>query len=644
MIIRRVKLRNIKSYYGEHTLDLQVANTGGQLHLIGAQNGSGKTTLFESVNACLFASQENPILKANDLSRGGDAQEMEVEIEFEHESQLHRLNRRWVRRPGHRETSANSVSLISSVENVAAGDRLADDGEITRFINDLIPRQISHFFLFDGEQIQEFTDEAADSVREALERLLGLHHYIQLLSDLQPIERDLKDERDSLDIGEDLNTKLRERDAAESELKDIDRNISRNEGAARRAKSDYDDLQRKVSDIDSVFDESYRARRRELEERRDNLNDDAGRKESELKSLISTELVVALFWPMIQDAYKEIVASPDYGKSQTSLEPEELVQFLWEQRSVITSALGEESPDTLQSILTPIAGVDTGQSLHYEGVETLARMVNDSSSLLWSTLASIDDINSELSQIVTDLNSLPSSDSITMDTRSLHQEMEEALTRKTRYENNLANLNSEKNRLAQELERLAAAISELSGKDSEFKRIESELILCRKVQRVLEHYIADYRATRVRELEDVFNRKFRELTNNPQVVSRVEIDRDSFDINVTLQSDANLAASEGSAGQKEVLAFALIASVVELSNKQLPIVIDTPLARLDDVHRNNILTKFFPEVGEQVIVLATDAEVGLDQRRRLEPYLASEHHLVRDAEGRTSIKGGYLVQ
>ena len=643
MIIRKVKLRNIKSYYGEHTLDLRVANTGGQLHLIGAQNGSGKTTLFESVNACLFASQENPILKANYLSRGGDAQEMEVEIEFEHDQRLHRLNRRWVRKPGLPETSANSVSLISSVSN-EAGDRLTDEGEITRFINDLIPRQISHFFLFDGEQIQEFTDEAADSVREALERLLGLHHYIQLLDDLRPIERDLKEDRDSLDIGEDLNTNLRERDTAESKLKDIERNISRNEDAVRRAKSDYDDLQRNVSDIDSVFDESYRARRRELEEQRDNLNNDAVRKESEIKSLMSTDIVVALFWPLIQDAYEEMVESPDYNKPQASLKPEELVQFLWEQRSAIVSALGEESPDALQSILMPIAGVDIGQSLHYEGVETLARMVNDSSSRLWSTLASIDDINSELSQIGTELSSLPSSDSVTMDTRSLHNEMGEALTRKTRHENNLANLNSEKNRMAQELERLDVAINELSEKDSEFRRSESELTLCRKVQKVLERYIADYRTTRIRELEDVFNKKFRELTNNPEVVGRVEIDRDTFDINVALRSDANLAASEGSAGQKEVLAFALIASVVELSNKQLPIVIDTPLARLDDAHRNNILTKFFPEVGEQVIVLATDAEVGLSQRLRLVPYLASEHHLVRDADGRTSIKEGYLVQ
>ena len=62
MIIRKIKLRNIKSYYGEHVLELPRPNTSRNLHLLGAYNGSGKTTLFEAINACLFATQGKPIL------------------------------------------------------------------------------------------------------------------------------------------------------------------------------------------------------------------------------------------------------------------------------------------------------------------------------------------------------------------------------------------------------------------------------------------------------------------------------------------------------------------------------------------------------------------------------------------------------
>ncbi len=68
-------------------------------------------------------------------------------------------------------------------------------------------------------------------------------------------------------------------------------------------------------------------------------------------------------------------------------------------------------------------------------------------------------------------------------------------------------------------------------------------------------------------------------------------------------------------------------------------------ARLDTAHKDNILTKFFPYVGQQVLVLSTDSEIGFTQYGQISPYIASAHHLVRDAEtGQTSIKEGYLVQ
>ena len=325
MIIRKIKLRNIKSYYGEHILDLPRPTPGKQLHLLGARNGSGKTTLFESINACLFASKANPILKANHLSRSVNAQEMEVEIEFEHEGQLHRLSRIWGRNPGRPETSANSVTLKSFLQNLGDNkDSSRDEDEITLFINNLIPHQISHFFLFDGEQIQEYTDAAADSVRDALERLLGLHHYTQLLEDLNGrVESELKSARDSLNIREDLNKRLDARDSVEARLKTNARNISLAKKAAREVSRELEALERRESSIDSVFDEQFQARRRELEERRDTQKGDIEIKESELKNLISNELIVSLFWPQIQQAHKELTDSQPSSNSPAYLELEE---------------------------------------------------------------------------------------------------------------------------------------------------------------------------------------------------------------------------------------------------------------------------------------------------------------------------------
>ena len=54
---------------------------------------------------------------------------------------------------------------------------------------------------------------------------------------------------------------------------------------------------------------------------------------------------------------------------------------------------------------------------------------------------------------------------------------------------------------------------------------------------------------------------------------------------------------------------------------RLPIIIDTPLSRLDSAHRDNIVNNYFPNAGEQVIILSTDTEIDKDYYRKLEPRL-----------------------
>ena len=597
MIIRKIKLRNIKSYYGEHVLELPRPTHGRNLHLLGAHNGNGKTTLFESVDACLFATRDNPILTASHLSRGIPAQDMEVEIEFEHDGQLYLLNRIWVINPRESETSSRSTILNSFLENRETREsfRSEDDEEtITAFVNYLVPRQISHFFLFDGEQIQEYTDASAESVRDAIERLLGLHHYIQLLQDIrQEIEPSLRRARNALNIREDHTEKLNARDSTETDLKANSRRISQIKKSINETRSALEELERSISRIEPVFDEDFKIKRRELEGRRSRLLTDIESVDGELKKLISNDLVISLFWQEIQRAYSESSNGQLPNNSQELFELEGLIRFLWGHRNEVVSALSEESPESLQSLLTPVTENQIEASLYDEGVQLLAQVIEGSSGKLWTILDRVADLNAELNRTDHELSALPSPDSIDVDMRSFQQEFADNQRILVRHESSLGELLAEEKRLQQELDKINDDLRRLGERNAEFRRIDAQWTIGVNVQKVLERFIDDYRSSRIRELEDTLNRKFHELTNSPETVDRIEIDRNTFDINTILRSEANLAASEGSAGQKEVLAFSLIASVVELSNAQLPMIIDTPLARLDTVHRDNILSNFF---------------------------------------------------
>ena len=65
---------------------------------------------------------------------------------------------------------------------------------------------------------------------------------------------------------------------------------------------------------------------------------------------------------------------------------------------------------------------------------------------------------------------------------------------------------------------------------------------------------------------------------------------------------------ERSAGAEQIVALALIDGLNRTARKTGPIIMDTPLARLDPKHRSNVL-KYLPEMAEQVILLVHEGEI-----------------------------------
>lgn len=55
--------------------------------------------------------------------------------------------------------------------------------------------------------------------------------------------------------------------------------------------------------------------------------------------------------------------------------------------------------------------------------------------------------------------------------------------------------------------------------------------------------------------------------------------------------------------------MALYWALVQLSNHEVPFVIDTPFARIDSEHRANITKKFFMDLKGQVFIFSTNEEI-----------------------------------
>ena len=88
-----------------------------------------------------------------------------------------------------------------------------------------------------------------------------------------------------------------------------------------------------------------------------------------------------------------------------------------------------------------------------------------------------------------------------------------------------------------------------------------------------------------------------------------------------------------SAGERQILAISILWSLSELSKTNIPVIIDTPLGRLDSKHRNQLITKYFPEAGPQTIILSTDEEIVGDYYKTFKPYIGKEYLCSESKEG-----------
>lgn len=96
-------------------------------------------------------------------------------------------------------------------------------------------------------------------------------------------------------------------------------------------------------------------------------------------------------------------------------------------------------------------------------------------------------------------------------------------------------------------------------------------------------------------------------------------------------------------GEKQIFIMALYYSLVSLCNNELPFVIDTPFARIDTEHRQNISKHFFCELKGQVFILSTNEEINSSHVQILKYKIAATYMLENSDNKRTVVvKNSYF--
>ena len=649
MYLTKVEIKNFRVYQGEHVLDLAPPSPDRNVVLIGGLNGAGKTSLFSAIVLGFYGQDAAGLVferRAGDdlrrvyaryleecLSFGAKAQgenEMSVAITFVHEGDEVRVHRYWWFEDGRLDDESVTIYVNRQPLPIHLDNGDERKQVLQEYIEGVAPARVAKFFFFDGEEIRSIASRDPDeAVVDGLNQLLGFHALQRLTDDLQALKSSIRRELPkALELGVV--------EAAE----DVDRarkSVQEAEAALREATARLTQLTENTSVLEQRVNEFFGGRALSRLEATDALSDrerQLATVQAEIQAFVSETLVLSmptdLFERTVRRARREaqrrrakearsrLRASRDKVLAEALKDP--LEPPLTRQQK---SALRKQFKDAWTNIIEPRSGGSRELFGHFtvEELERLPEVLDETRSIarqeLKSKIARKNHLESQIRRLrgVQGLFDGGRADQLLMEKASLLEKrlQEEAVVQK---------LERDVNFHRQELGNKTAVLSRLEEQLTGTAAVKSELDAVERFQNAAAGFMGELRRKRSSSLSESITDMMGRLVHKEELVSSVEISAEDFAIRIFDRKGDEVL--NPSAGEREVFALSMVWGLARISNRSLPVIIDTPLGRLDQMHRANFVERFLPAAGEQVIVLSTDSEIDERWYEVLKPHVAQE--------------------
>ena len=660
MILERLVLHNYGPYLGRHEIDLTPTPPKRPVVLFGGMNGGGKTSILNALQLVLFGRQSQ-VWQAKDtgyeahlrkcIHRKVNSEEgAGIELTFRSSNQgveqtIH-VSRYW---------RANGAKVKESLDVIRDGELdtvLAENW--ADWVEDFVPARVAPLFFFDGERIEELAnpEKSAEILRSAVHSLLGLDIVDQLHTDLEILER--------------RKRKVAEKDSASAPLlqreQELDREVTRlaskladyhQQTASQQ--NDVDRINKRLTEVERQLANQGGAafeNRHQLEAERDRIAEHVAKLEEDLRAAAAGGLPLFALTSDLQEleegsrvgqdaASRATLAAVLESRDRAVLEQAialkaskallaGLSHFLEDDRSKRTKPATEAPPLLDQGNLTRVHALLThvlpselnkaqdllkqidGHELQIQTLERKLAAIPDE--------ARIKPLLSERDQLRNDLEAKGRAQDIT-------REMIRVET-------------LEHERARKSLEALRLELAETMLDDEDTSRTLKHSI---KARETLHRFRDRVLQGHVERIEKLALESFSALMRKKHLVSDLRIDPATFMVDLRDESGVRVPPENMSAGERQLLAIALLWGLSRASGRPIPTVIDTPLGRLDSSHRSNVVSRYFPFASHQVILLSTDEEIDESFHKQLQPHIARSYRLdCDDRKQVTSVNEGYF--
>jgi DNA sulfur modification protein DndD len=667
MLLRSVRLIDVGQYGGGHEFDLVPRRSDRPVILFGGHNGAGKTTFLNSIPLCLYgraflgtrvktedyqvylyklihrARGKNPELPLD----GASGRTASIQVVFEHsvmgDTEVYVVTRSWQATTDLPDAVTETLLITKDEQPLSS----VDSEHWEDFLRGLLPIGLTKLFFFDGEKINRLADDDANKeLSESVQSLLGVDLVTQLEVDLRVYRS--KEMAKSADKG--IQTEI---DGYDEELREI--------GAALKARDDWlvafrtdelDPCEKERSELEdhlAAEGSELMAAHKKREAERQALKEANRQRKSRVLELAREALPFAI----CRSLSEELRAVLRAGQGGLGGELDQLVAAFVDGTLAgaeqFSAADRKAVGDVFRRGAEEGAGGTTGLS-----DETRAHLLGDLSSrdrewALEQLVVALSYVPSEAQEISSafdrDLERqaviehqaaiIPEEDAdpLKEQRQRLHElhrqtgalrEREEAAER-------------EQKKLAKRLEAIEKLKEKAEDQTKQSKEAKERLERVETVGNALAVYKERAVKMKLTELEAELATCFGELCQKDDLVQRVEIDQESFGISLYGKNDKVVPRDELSAGEKQILGISILWALARTSGRPLPVMIDTPLARLDSKHRANLLHRYFPYASHQVVVFSTDTEVDTELYEEVKESVSHVYTLRYDADSGSTV-------
>jgi DNA sulfur modification protein DndD len=690
MKISSIVLNNFRQYYGSVVIDLET-NNDKNIILVGGKNGYGKTNFLISIVWCLYGEKITQIDESfkrevqkesnyqkfikqslNWKSRDEGKSDFSVEIQFEDIDYPANLkvndNRLLIRRVFNTQKIDESLSIL----NTEGHELFFEPEDKISFINDyLIPLEAAKFVFFDAEKIASWaelsTKDEGNVLNDALGKLLGLDLFENLKDDISVFIDNLRKESAPSNLREQIDNTEQAIKLNTRKIEEIDLKSALNDNEVQELKKKINEYQiflnqNSKKETSTVNREKLYSEILKLRERKNIIE----KHFNDLSEIIPIALLSGKIEEVIEQLeFQNQVKSNTETNREITGKLENFIEQLFNKppepedgsmtfkNKVFYSDKAQVLLNELFNVTDELNELQLELDLNKADTDLIykaSQLIKQQSKELFET--TISDFNSIQITLTEAEKQLKILDSDLEDETIL-----ETITKKDEAERKRDKIIAENGALKVQKEKLESDNNRLNQqytlqlqKSSGNQIIKSKISSAKKYIDSLQTFIDNQKRGKKEALATKLLAELQKLMHKMQngnssfiKDSRIDILPDGKGLKVSiLDSEGKEIPKETfSTGEKQIYISCLIKSILSESIQNFPIFIDTPLGRLDHEHIENILNNYYPDLSNQVILLATNNEV-TPRRYNLIAQKISKAYLIVNEDNKSFFKPGYF--